>query len=234
MARAEVAHLATLGIVPTPDEIVELDSLGRMAQFGGVASPESLLMTGLRIGCNVFYPLTIGASVWYQDKACEWFEDDEDTLGIAMLYLLAHSRDPDYYTEIKDARECRKVVRKWARRVNVTAEEALCAIESLTPPSWPVDESQDSESTVDLHGNPIDAPPPNYIPMLALLQRYFGQSASYWLYEVSAEAAHAMAKEAIAQSCAERGTTAPRGDDPAVLGAYHLLKCRERIIEAHG
>ena len=63
MARAEVAFLKSQGITPTPDEIIELDSLGRMAQFGGVVNPTSLLFTGERIGCNVFYPLTIKTSV---------------------------------------------------------------------------------------------------------------------------------------------------------------------------
>ena len=234
MARAELAYLKTLGITPTPDEIIELDSLGRMAQFGGVVNPTSLLLTGERIGCNVFYPLTIGASIWYQDKACEWFVDDEDTLGVVMLYLLAHSREPEYYMGIENARECRKVVRKWARSVNVTADEALCAIERLTPSSWPDLDDEQSDDSVDLHGNPIDARQPDYVPMLAVLQRVYGQTTHHWLHEVSAEHAHAMAKEGVAQICAERGVEVPRSDDPAILGAYHLLKCRERIMQAHG
>ena len=234
MARAEVAFLKSQGITPTPDEIIELDSLGRMAQFGGVVNPTSLLFTGERIGCNVFYPLTIGTSVWYQDKACDWFADDEDTLGVVMLYLLAHAREPEYYVDIKNAKECRKVVRKWARTVNVTAEEAMCAIDRLTAPAWPDLDEEEDDPCVDLHGNPIDARQPDYVPMLAVLQRVYGQTTHHWLHEVSAEHAHAMAKEGVAQICAERGVEVPRSDDPAILGAYHLLKCRERIMQAHG
>jgi len=115
-------RLKAEGINVTPEDAI---SLNCFAEKTSKPSDQRLLEhSGKYCGNVEIFPLTLGAKVWLKGQALEWFENEQDIYYFALFYAMAHSRFPDKFV-FKNAKECRKVLHKWAKTINVSEDELL-------------------------------------------------------------------------------------------------------------
>jgi len=124
MALEAIKKLRDDGIEPSLDEIIWLHNLAKKSEK--YSDPKLLLFSKKKIGNIDIYPMTMGAKVWLFTVAYKWFENDDMLIGIAQAYAYSHSRYPSSF-EFSTAKECRKVLLKWASKQSVSEEEIIKA-----------------------------------------------------------------------------------------------------------
>lgn len=114
-------ELETNKITPTVDEVIEIYELGKKAQEYTHDS-KLLMMAFKEVGNVKIYPLTLGARLFIEEIAKDWFSEDEYLVSLSLLFALAHSREPDKFN-FKGKVDAEKAIREWAKTVNVTQSE---------------------------------------------------------------------------------------------------------------
>lgn len=129
----EVAELKAKGISLndlTGEEVVALvHAVDRMKKPFREANLEAVGMPVVMADGTTLHNLTIGATVWLDEYAAEWWPSNTKTYFWAMVYALAHGRDRDAFASLTDRDAARKEITKFALKVHVTEEELLEGIE---------------------------------------------------------------------------------------------------------
>ena len=222
MAQKELTWLRNQGIEPTDDDIVTFHHLGELAQFGGIKDPALLRFAAIRVGSILFYPMTIGASLWYSETALEWFEGNDEMALLCLLYALAHSREPQVLEEIDTRFKCFRRVRKWAKKVNLTSAEAEKAVEMFLPQAI---------YSAEIEADDGEMPQPDsndYSPALAILTRFHGKDRHHWLWNEPADYCMNLIQKTIEM---ESSDDAPNPANPAIQGQVEFLKLRQEIMK---
>lgn len=214
MAQKELAWLRNQGIDPTDEDIISFHHLGELAQFGGIQDPALLRFAAVRVGSISFYPMTIGASIWYSDTALKLFPDNDEMALLCLLFALAHSREPELLEELDTWFKCFRRVRRWAKRVNLSDAEATKAIEMLLPQV--------------IYTETEDDKPSDYSPALAILSRFHGKDRHHWLWNEPADYCMELIQKTIEM---ESTDDAPNPNNPAILGQVAMLQLRAEIME---
>lgn len=216
MAYNEIAWLRKKGHSPTDEDIINFHHLGEMSQYGGISDPALLRFAAVRVGSNLFYPMTIGASIWYSEQALKWFEGDDEMALLCLLYALAHARTPEIFDALDGHWKCYRTVRKWSKRIDLTESEAYKAVERFLP--------QVFESDTDEQ----DAEPCDYSPALAILTRFHGKDRDHWLWNEPAEYCINLIQKTIDM---ESGDDKPDPNNPAIRGQAEMIILRGEIME---
>ena len=219
MAQKEIAWLRNKGYTLTDSDIITFHRLGELAQFGGIKDPALLRFAGVRVGTVIFYPLSIGASLWYSDTALPWFEDNDEMTLLCLLFALAHSREPELLEDVDTRFKCYRRVRKWAKRVNLTSAEAEKALEMFLPQAI-----YEAETGTDEGAKPQEN---DYSPALAILTRFHGKDRNHWLWNEPADYCMDLINKTIEM---ESSDDKPNPNDPAIRGQIEFLKLRQEII----
>lgn len=211
LVKTYIEKLKVAGIELDYEQIIEMHDMGKAATK--ITDPSILTMTGKRIGCQTFYPLTLAAAIWYTEFVCEWFADDDENLTVCLLFAMANSRDIEVFTELDTPKSARKAARLWARQCDVTSAEAFLAVESLLYQG----------------DNDGDNSPSDWGAALRILQQECGGTRDQWLME---PAAHC--EKLIRDICLKYSDDkAPDVNDPALKATYKLNKKYYEILEAH-
>ena len=125
LAKEAIIELNKKGIDLNVDEIVALNDLAEKSKHP-VSSILSFYM-GIKVGDIYLYPLTIGAKLWLKESAGVWFLEDNQSLSLSVLYAYNNSKNLDAF-KFDDAKQCKKAITKWAKKLNVTQEEIAKAI----------------------------------------------------------------------------------------------------------
>ena len=128
----------------------------------------------------IFYPWTIGSSIWIQDIATPIFKDDQENLMLCIAYALAHANQKEVF-QLEDPVEIKNKVRKWARKLVIRQDELDAVWKALLP-------QQKTNQIEDIKEQNTDTES-DYFPIVARLVSEFGNNAEYWLWEESGDVA---------------------------------------------
>ena len=211
LVRTYIDKLTEKGITLSYEQIIELHDLGQSATR--ITDPAILTMTGRKVGNQIFYPLTLAASIWYSESAGKWFADDDEALTLCLLFAMAHSRQVDVFNETDTPRKARRRAYKWAKGCGLTAAEAFLAVEPLLNGS---DDDQSND-------------PADWGAVIRILQQECGESREHWLLEPAIHC-EKLVLDIIKKYNSDE---APDPNDPALKATYRLNKKYYEILEAH-
>lgn len=143
---AGVRECAAAGCELTPEQYAEILDAARGAIDPGPAVSE-LLQLPVTVGSVVLWPVTIGASMWWQEFGQRFFERESPSDQVlAVAWMLAHARRPEIFSRATTRREACKLVRSWiwGRVRGCTVKEIEAAVEKCLG-----ERQADTDSAVD-------------------------------------------------------------------------------------
>ena len=250
LAQRKLADLRKEGIDPTDEEILHLHRLGSIAEHG-ISDGRALLHQSITIGEVEIYPLTIGAKLWFEAIAVEWFMNDQLMLEVAFMYCAAHSPYSDKF-KFKNHRKARDKITAWGLRVNLTEEQIMEMI-GVTSKSFArtkndaetiirslVAQAKENKGAIDLtkaeewlKAEEYESAPQKAIPTITLLIEYFGKDYNYWLWEVSDDVCSDMLQQALQREKEkEDSDSAVDPHNPSVIAHFRLNKAAQEIRDS--
>ena len=184
----ETGHVLTVGDY---DDLARMNALAKAVRCPADEDEQSLWAAPALAGAALLYPLTLGAALWIEENVLPWF-GETGMSDLTMAWALTQRHTPERIWAISGPRECTRVVKKWARRLNCTRDELTAALNKLLPVNETTGEPEDKEGRS------------SYGPVITLLCREYGQSPTYWLWEIGVSVVHAHLADYNAKIDAER------------------------------
>lgn len=218
LAKGKLAEIRALKIVPTDEEILQINDLARVAQYGA-SDPRFLLYQYKRIGNLKVYPLSLGAKLFVLYTIPEMFPENETLQSISWLYAAAYSREPEKF-EFETAAHARETLTKWGKKISATPDEAVEAIRVLSSRELVTAQTKpDPMKERDAEFAP-EEPLSYVVPLIGLLMHFFpGQEEKYWLWSVSEERCSDLLRQAVKM---KNGGESIDVHDPAIVALYRL------------
>lgn len=82
-------------------------------------------------GTMELFKLTIGATCWLDEFAGKWWSVDSKRYFWAMVYAMAHARDPEAFLKLTDETVATAAIREMALGASVTEGELMTAIDAV-------------------------------------------------------------------------------------------------------
>ncbi len=186
LTREAVARLvAETGHVLEIDDFAEIAALDALARL--ILNPEDqdeldLLAFPVRVGRTWLYPITLGGSLWLEERAQGWFADLPLFADLSVAFLLAHGRTPEVLEEITDRPAAMKAIKKWRRGLGCTYKELMAGVTQALP-------------DVDDDAPDGDNERAKYGPIIALLCREYGGTPEHWMWTESTQRVTALINE---------------------------------------
>jgi hypothetical protein len=217
VARNEIDDLIRDGITPTPEEIVELNSLGwqlvtrEMRQYMSRGIP-------IQCGQHRLWPLTLQAQDWYMRVGCNLGGLSRYALGAAMA---ACYTDGDLF----EMGECDAIkrAREFRRSLRVTDQELDCCMAEVIRQHEHHEDPPDNNDDDDQHSISIG-------DLSLQLATMCGDSVEFWERRCSHEYA-LNALYAAMNYANESGRALPT--DPRIVATRRLGWCIEKIRRRH-
>jgi hypothetical protein len=191
------------------DELIVLNELAyRVTQPGPETTPRLLLDLKARCGNVTLYALSLGAWLWYQDIAQDWWPPGSYWDNLLSVFVSAHSRQPEIFDDIQTKHQCKRAMRRWLRHCSCTSSEMLqaCAVVMRMDQAMLPDEEQKD----------ID-----YGPVLRFLTKEHGGTIDWWMWGESLDRVRVLLESRHAEILGEakavrKGAqkTAPDADCP--------------------
>lgn len=221
-AEAELETLKDLGIVPTWQEVVEINHLSWLTQ-----SPSSEMSSArgepMLIPGAVLWPFTLQAgSEW--GRIAEWFDGVDDNAK-AIGYLMAHGRRSCLRVRLASRDSARRAVFHWAKKLPCTQGELNIATASI------LEQMQGIENEVPAREDQADDDGANTTTMelVSYLVLNTGLDADYWERKVSISYIHEQMRAIVRQGMAD---DKPQKDDPRIIAernlAYAIIQIEKR------
>ena len=220
-ADAELETLKEAGIVPTWQEVVEINYLSCLTQ-----SPSSEMASArgepMLIPGAVLWPFTLQAgSEW--GRIAEWFDGIDDNAK-AIGYLMAHGRRSCLRVRLASRGVARRAVFHWANKLPCTQGELNIATASILEQMQGIedevpardDQADDDESTTTME-------------LVSYLVLNTGLDADYWERRVSIGYINEQMRTIVRQGLAD---DKPQKDDPRIIAernlAYYIMQIEEK------
>lgn len=200
LTRQTMAQFESKNIKPTYEDIINLNDLARDGTTDILSSDPTTLTMQYKTICGLnIYPLTVGARLWLQTVYTIVY--DPVILSVAPIYAACNSRTVEKLPQ--DKKSIVKALIDFSKKCNLTEDEikeicgmnkAIDAFESdlVSLLNDIVAQIKNNPQELDLsriqsyfskmnkeHEAPITA--------INLLMHVYGQTANYWLWEVSEE-----------------------------------------------
>jgi hypothetical protein len=221
LAMREIEALQQSGITPTPQEVVQLNDLGKAIENQPERTSPLLAGRPIRAGNVWLWPMTLAASEWYFSEAYQHYDSDNG-YTYSLAFALANGRQPKRFKGLCGKRRVRKAVNYWALRCACTPEELRSALHRLLPGlSYPHHTSVASPTAQDSSGLYLD------------LSVATGRSVDYWRAQDITFAGKALVT-IYAQLAAGQGVAAIDGDQDEYRRAMaDFERCLMAIKESH-
>ena len=168
------------------------------------------------------WQITIGASVWVQDKASPWFGAHDEKMFYAFCFALANGRDKNIMHAAglsKAAAE--RMVKDWCEGLTCTREELAAAFDEVCPSKLP-SEKENTQSKI------------NWGMIVGELEAASGIPKDRWLWDVSKEeTVRAWHRSRMVLLARSGGGLSDGIGDPLTEALQELATVKDAIIQAH-
>lgn len=162
----ETGHALTLDDVA---DIVAINAIAnRITSTTGAFS--ELYKWPTLCGNLLLRPLSLGKIAWYKTRACQWFEDDNETLSTVLAFLMSVDNDESFVASLGDPQAAKSAIEEWEIGVSATPAQLSSAVKSMMPDNIEGGAADGCDDTID------DG------PLIALLCREYGESPQHWLF----------------------------------------------------
>jgi len=189
-------------------------------------------LCGYPVRCGIsstyIWPMTVGASVWFQDYASAWWGRRDSKLYFALAYALANGRDREAMRAVAAGRrEAEAAITAWAKTLTCTREELDAAIDVVLPPRHR--DPKEGDTPADSRPAKID-----WERIVGEIEAATGIPADHWLWEVSRDATIRAWERSKAVLLARSGRGSGAGIlDPLNTALQDLAQAKAAIIKAH-
>ena len=174
------------------DDIAALDSVAQKIVDPDDSDELALLGFPVRVGPAWLYPMTLGNSLWLEQRAEAWFRGLPLYDDLALAFALAHGRTPFALWQLTDRRSAMRAIKRWRRGLGCTYQELIRAVKRVLPPS-------DDEAV----GPDDKANRTQYGPILALVCREYGNTPEHWMWDEPVTRVQALVEQYRARMDAE-------------------------------
>jgi len=168
------------------DEIAALESLAEEASGNtprGRLDKIAALDLPVCVGGLELRRLSIGALEWLHGLQGGYYAGDARTMDLAVVYALAHSREPDLLAAMGGSFKTTFVLHLWARKLKASWAALNEAAEYLLG----IDRNRPALPATDAGDGSVADNPDDFGPVLECLLSEYGNTAEYWLWEVPCE-----------------------------------------------
>jgi hypothetical protein len=209
LARAEIDALRAGGVMPTDEEIVELNALA-----WAVETPEARrhLSRGVpvQVGSAWLWPLTLCAADWLERVGAAM---DPGLYGRAIAYAMSHAYAEGHELDLEGA-SAEKAVKGWARRLRCTPAELIEAVEQVQAQDEDPEMPGGDPDAIAAHAGMSRG------DYSAFLVAATGQTPEFWERRCAQGYTFAVLQAVIRQKMAEAG--APVKDDAKIKAEIAL------------
>lgn len=168
----------------------------------------------------VLYPLTIGAVVWLEEYAKAWWGTRPKAYFWAVVYALAHGREPGVFTTMKDEAAAYEAIKEAGLELCVTETELSDAIDvALNFKRPPRKEKNTPEQGVD------------WAKVIVTLETQSGIPAEKWIWGRSADYAVRAYNTLTSFAEMQAGKKPARMKDELDHAMNNLASVRMAIVE---
>jgi len=218
--RLQNNHGITLDPVDDFDTLTELHEIGVQCECPfDPAERKRLLSLPVRCGDVDLHRPTFGALFWIEDYANHFFADSL-VADVAVLFALAHARQPEVFDHLTDPKTAKKTVKTWAKSSGITLAEAETALMEIFP-----DESQGDGKQSSIAGF-----------FEVLMNAYPGTSIEYWMWEQPIDRIETITAQAAERASdeAQDKKNAPNPNAPSTKALKRMRDKVVELVEAHG
>jgi len=146
------------------DYILELNEADKRVMDPRTTENASLLSRPIYFGDTPIYPLTLGIAEWLAILS-DWYKDDQDTLGLAMIYVLTQEDILSELEKVKRPWVFKIELKNWARKSKLTIAQMQEIMDLRYPELAKSNGDKDEDNG----------------PLVAMLVKEYGQDIDYWL-----------------------------------------------------
>jgi len=162
----EFNHSLVLSDIPL---IFELNEADKKVVSPTTEENEILLDRPIWFGDYPIYPITLGIAEWLK-IITEWFKNDKDMLGAAMIYVLTKKDIMEELEQIKRPNIFKMKLKLWLKKCSLTENQVNAILDLRYPQNQNQNGNESSDSDVVKYG-----------PLICLLIKEYGQDIDYWL-----------------------------------------------------
>lgn len=170
----ETGHVLSLNDVPA---IAALDRVAARIEQPDEPEERDILSLPVRAGNVLLYKLSLGAAAWIEERAAKWFEDKPVFGDLAVAFASAHSKEPEVLQAIIERSEAVNSITKWKRTIGCDYESLMNGVQKILP---------EVDDTTNTGGKAA------YGPIIAMLQREYGATPDYWLWDADPDTIESM------------------------------------------
>lgn len=162
------------GIEPDAEDVIKLYEACKLCDAPFQHTNLSLIGFGVEVGGVMLYPLTIGASIWLDEYAVNWWGTSNTLMHWALVFAFVKGRERGVFADLTDEKTAHAAIRKICLNFACNEKELAKAIDVLTgqKEAEPVGENT--------HGDP------DWLKVVAELEITSGIDADMWLWGKSA------------------------------------------------
>jgi len=169
------------------------------------------------------HPLTIGAGIWFDELAANWWEGNRGALFNALAWVLAHGRDKELITMARTRDAAAALIHDWGMSLTCTRRELEAAVDRMLPPiDRPVKKDEAKPQSMD------------WAALIDELTVATGIPARHWVWEISREATCRAWWASRSMIAAQGGRSGVSGPNPADQAIQNLARAKKAILQAHG
>lgn len=165
-------------------------------------------------------PLTIGAALWFNDRASAWWEREPARLELSIAWALAHSRDRELFSMAATKEAAADLIHAWGLSLTCTRPELKSALDRVLPTA---------DGRADPQRRAMD-----WAALVTELEVTTGLPARHWVWEISREATLRAWWASRSVIAAQGGRACAAGPNPADEAIQALASAKLEIIKSHG
>ena len=210
------------GVEPTLEESLWIVRLCERV-LDPVGDRRDLIGIPVRVGASEewLWPLSIGASVWWNDLASVWFGRDGGMLFKSYAFALANGRDKTVIRACRTMPEAESLIWKWEIGLTCGMRELEAAVEEVSPPKRPGGKKPSEPKKTD------------WAQICGEIEAVTGIPCDHWIWEISKAETERAWLSARAVSAAMGGGSGRIGDSPEDEAVKDLAAAKLSIIESH-
>lgn len=177
----------------------------------------------VRVGCSSewLWPITIGASVWFQDLASLWWSASDERMFKALAFCLAKGRDKTALRECRTREGAEAAIKAWALSLTCTRQELEVAVDALLPTTTNTPQKADASKT-------------DWAALVGEIEVITGIAADRWIWDISKdETVRAWHRCRLVLAARAGCGGADQADSPLDQALADLALAKDTIIKAH-